>query len=382
MTCFSRSPRRNVPFLLLLAGLLVVTGSATARIAFAEEEGSGSGTPAAAADSAEGTEEPEAPEGSIAVVDTVIEAAGGRVRVDIERTSSDLVRMGESLVVPAGQLVKGDAVVIGGNLDVYGTVNGDAVVVGGTLHLHDGCVVHGEAVAVAGTVVKEDGAAVGGQEVSIGMGIEKILPWSWTHRTYSPGRSAWLAVRKGLIRLVLTLFAVLVFVDLFSRPTARVANKIREDYFRTGLAGMLAVILTPVSILVLVISIVGILLLPFLGILIGIAFVWGWVAVSLATGRTLGGRFFPDLGTPRLQALLGAALLYTTVFAGELILGLGGFFAFAGWTLVIAGKVITTVAFLIGFGAVLMTRFGRRGSDGAAAEEPAVPATPTAPAAP
>ncbi|MFH1682014.1 MAG: hypothetical protein ABIH26_15400 [Candidatus Eisenbacteria bacterium] len=294
---------------------------------------------------------------------------GVRVKVDIDTEdevgsltmdSGDLVRMGQSHTIDSTTMVSGDAVVIGGNLDVYGKIGGDAVVIGGALHLHPGAFVSGEAVVIGGRLTKEEGAFVGGEQVSIGTGFEQFFPWSWCKREVSPWKSAGRTLIGAVVRIVLVFLAILIFVDLFGERTGRIAGRVESDSFRSGLFGLLGVILVPVTILVLVISCIGILLLPVLGVLIGVAFLWGVVAASLVIGRTVGRRFFPDLETPRYQAFVGFLILGATAFVGALLLSWGGPIRFLGWTFAIAGKVILGLAYLVGFGAVLATRFGRR----------------------
>src|SRR5262249_25165949 len=53
--------------------------------------------------------------------------------------------------------------VVGGSVDVLGTVTGDIAVVGGSVRVHDGAIVRGDATAVAGSLVIEDGARVDGE---------------------------------------------------------------------------------------------------------------------------------------------------------------------------------------------------------------------------
>src|SRR5438105_5023493 len=90
-----------------------------------------------------------------------------------------LLRVGD-LQVPAGTVVHGAAIAVGGTAYVDGTVEGDAIALGGNVDvsghvtgsvradggsviLHSTATVDGEAAAFGGTVVREPGAAVGGR---------------------------------------------------------------------------------------------------------------------------------------------------------------------------------------------------------------------------
>src|SRR5947209_6668841 len=60
----------------------------------------------------------------------------------------DIVRFGGGITVATGEYVGGDAVAIGGSVDVDGEVSGDTVAVGGSLTLGPHAHVHGDAVVV------------------------------------------------------------------------------------------------------------------------------------------------------------------------------------------------------------------------------------------
>lgn len=306
--------------------------------------------------------------------DTIIRfrtSRDGRIRL-MDNSVSDMVRVGRSMEIPGDMRVDGDAVVVGGNLDIRGEVNGDAVVVGGVLTLFPGSEVDGDVVVVGGSMNKMPGAFVTGEQVNIGYGFEKFFPWSY-HKTHvNPVHRAFKTLAKYFAVFIFMFLLILIFIDLLEKPTRRIANTIQEDYFRTGLAGILGFVLTPVTFLVLVISIVGIILTPVLFVLLLVASGWGVIAVSLVTGRTLGVKIFPGLVTPRWQAVIGYIMITVVTLSGKLLLGFGGPFTYLGWTILIAGKVIFFLAFLIGFGAVLMSRFGRRGKE-EITDESAVP---------
>jgi hypothetical protein len=360
--CFSRSVERLLS--VLAVGLFLSAGASpfVDRAAGAAAPESTTAAPA----TPETPETPTPPEGA----DTAT------IRVILKGDDSgDMVRVGQSLTINADEIVTGDAVVVGGNLDIYGKVAGDAVVVGGTLHVHSGGRVAGDAVAVGGTVVRDTGAAVDGKHVSIGAGVDKLLPWGWYHKQASVAEGLAQALVEGLVRMVLGFLAILVFVDLFGARTERIRRRLEEDPFRSGLVGFLSMILIPIAVIVLVISCLGILLLPVLGFLIVAAIAWGLAVSSLVTGRTLGIRLFPGERADRWHALLGLVILYAANFAGSLLLSFGGPIRFLGWTLLIAGKTILVFAVLLGFGAVAWTRFGRKGKE-EVVQEAAPPASP------
>jgi len=50
-----------------------------------------------------------------------------------EDHSNDLVRFGQDIVIPAGKVIEGNVVTLGGSITVYGRVKGDCTAVGGSV---------------------------------------------------------------------------------------------------------------------------------------------------------------------------------------------------------------------------------------------------------
>lgn len=74
---------------------------------------------------------------------------------------------GGSLRVEKGEVVN-DVSVIGGSLDVWGTVTGDIDVMGGSTHVHEGARVRGDVSTVGGPLTVADGARIDGDVDVVG----------------------------------------------------------------------------------------------------------------------------------------------------------------------------------------------------------------------
>jgi hypothetical protein len=61
-----------------------------------------------------------------------------------------------------------DVAVLGGNVDVFGTVTGDVSVTGGNLHVHDGGWILGDAVVIGGVMTLDDNGQVDGDVSTLG----------------------------------------------------------------------------------------------------------------------------------------------------------------------------------------------------------------------
>jgi len=72
----------------------------------------------------------------------------------------ELVKFGRNVHVHEDEVVRGDIVLIGGELRVDGEIAGGAIVIGGNLHAGPQARIQGQAVAVAGRVTKAPGAEV------------------------------------------------------------------------------------------------------------------------------------------------------------------------------------------------------------------------------
>ncbi|WP_438005854.1 hypothetical protein WME89_45525 [Sorangium sp. So ce321] len=84
-----------------------------------------------------------------------------------ESRGHDRFVTGGSLRIERGEVVH-DVSVIGGSLDVWGTVTGDIDVMGGSTHLHEGARVRGDVSTVGGPLTVADGARVDGDVDVVG----------------------------------------------------------------------------------------------------------------------------------------------------------------------------------------------------------------------
>ncbi|XXY54171.1 hypothetical protein WME91_23875 [Sorangium sp. So ce269] len=84
-----------------------------------------------------------------------------------ESRGRDRFVTGGSLRIERGEVVH-DVSVVGGSLDVWGTVTGDIDVMGGSTHLHEGARVRGDVSTVGGPLTVADGARVDGDVDVVG----------------------------------------------------------------------------------------------------------------------------------------------------------------------------------------------------------------------
>ena len=283
-------------------------------------------------------------------------------------------RLGGDITVKEGEAVGSDVVAVLGTIHVNGRVDGDVVAVGGSVSLGPKAVVRGGVTSVGGAIERASGSQVGGEinEVRIASPsfgpVVRMRPWrEWTWFSNPFGASADLVgtlVRVGLLGLVAALIVALV-----PGPVRRVADRASAEPWRAGLVGLAAqllfVPLLVLTVVVLAVSIIGIpllLLVPFGLVAVFFGFLLGFAGAGCAIGELIGRRSSPSAQSLIVSLVVGLAV----VFGLTVLARVGGL---AGLPMQILLSVVLFVGFLIeylawtvGFGAVLLSRFGRRGS--------------------
>lgn len=282
---------------------------------------------------------------------------------ELATSQGDIVKIGESISIAEGVRVEGDVVAVGGSVDVDGEVNGDVVGVGGDVHVYPTGVITGDAVSVGGRVVKDPGGRVDGQTVSMGLG--SLGGKSWAFPFLIP-MGYWLNQFSRLVGFLVKLVwvAVLILlsvlaVALLTKPSEAIARTLDGRVWRAALIGLLGELLIAPLLLAMVISILGIPLIPVVVILIFAAFFMGFVGLSLRLGQVF------QLGsfrarTPVPSAIVGGLLINGVWLLGSLIGVAGWVFGGIGGLVSFLGFLIAYVAWTIGFGAAIVSRSGTK----------------------
>lgn len=262
------------------------------------------------------------------------------------------------------QTSSGNLLVLHGNADIFGTLRGNLVAYDGDVTVHSGGVVTGDVLAIGGLV--HDQGEVDGEV--------RTLSATTAARAAAPPLSAGALVARnlaGVVGVVLTLLALGIGLVLFGRPSLEiVADTVTHSFARafvTGLIGQILLLPTFGMLVVgLVLSVAGILLLPFAvavyALLVVVGIVGGALAVAYAMGETYTRRRLARgaMGSPNGYRYLVVGL------AGPVAIWLA--WALFGWV-PIAGDLIRGAAILVtwlmttaGFGAALLSRAGARES--------------------
>lgn len=292
---------------------------------------------------------------------------GGGVTVDRDELADEVVAIGGPVRV-LGE-VERDVVAVGGSATIEGRVGGEVVSVGGTVRLGSDAVVDGDVTSVGGTIQREPGAQINGttHEVAFLPGI-RTGDWDWDGDVdigwpfFWGGAGEVLAQTTWMVFLGLLVCVVLL---LARRPLERVDHQVRTRPWQSLLAGFLSQLLfLPILVVVtvlLAITIVGcalFLLYPFLFIGLLLLAVLGYAAVAYRLGRLLEARFGRSFGSPYVAVLLGVLLIEVWTLLGHVISLGGGLLDVVAFFFLLLGWAAGYVAWTMGFGAVLLARFG------------------------
>ena len=246
-------------------------------------------------------------------------------------SDSSIIKIGSDVHIEKDMRVE-DAVAVGGSVYVDGIVDGDAVAVGGTIHLGEESIIHGDAVTVGGTIEKAEGAMIYGTTVDVGsFDFENIFAGKHFFGGHRGIPKVFTIIPLiGLFALVL-LLSVLIPAEL-----GTVASYIKNEPIIMFLWGMLGVILIVPLAVMLAISIIGIALIPLEVLAVFLASLIGYIAVAIIIGKKLLRALNKDNPAVILSAILGVLILW--------LVGL----------IPIFGSIVKAIAWIIGFGAVII----------------------------
>ncbi|HEY8257668.1 MAG TPA: polymer-forming cytoskeletal protein [Gemmatimonadales bacterium] len=296
---------------------------------------------------------------------SALRTTDGVMRVTVEGGTA---RQG-NFIIGTGQEMRGHLLVVRGDADVYGQLQGNLVTVDGNVVVHEGGLVAGDILTLGGQV-RADKGEISGEARELRT-TSVLTPVATIPTPAKAGAVVTMLQRgAGILGVFLTLFALGFGLVMFGRPNLEVvSDTVSHSFgrsFVTGLLGQILLLPTFGMLVVgLVLSVAGILLLPFAvavyALLVVVGVVGGYLAVAHAMGETYVRRRMA------LGAVMGSPNSYR-----YLMIGLGAVavfwlaWAIFGWVPV-AGNLIRAVAVLVtwllgtaGFGAALLSRAGIR----------------------
>jgi hypothetical protein len=240
----------------------------------------------------------------------------------------------------------------------------------GSIEQGDSAVIVGDAVSIGGAIRETgEGARVEGQTVSIG-----FLPFAGFAIPSVP-----LLLFFGLFALGMFIALAALFGRLFPERLVGMARTISRRTFLSLILGLLSGPLALMLALLLLVTVIGIPLAFLLPLLYALAAFIGYVASAYLLGCKLLRRPLDAKGA--MLAPIAAGTGFVTLFyvLGVPLIALEGGFRMFGFTLLALWIVVGMVCWMLGFGALLLSRLGQD-ENGAAAPAASVPPTPVYPA--
>jgi uncharacterized RDD family membrane protein YckC len=242
--------------------------------------------------------------------------------------------------------VSGSAVAVLGNTTIDGKVAGDTVTVLGDLDLGPHADIGGDVLVVGGSVRRDPAAVIHGSVQSVLGGDFGSFGWlhAWVRHcllyarplAFAPGLGwAW-----GLALACLALYVALAL--LFREGLSKCVRTFETQPGHTVLAGLSAALLTPVLLVLLCVTVIGIAAVPFVVFallcvgLFGKAVMLAWLG-----GRITGKSGADTMSHPAVAVLIGGAvvlLLYVVPILGFLVYKILGFLGLGAvvYTLILA----------------------------------------------
>ena len=267
--------------------------------------------------------------------------------------------------IGSDQALQGHLLVIRGNADVYGRLLGNLVTLDGDVTVHPGGTVSGDVLALRGEV-HDAGGEIGGEVRTLSAATP--VPATEARPALSAGRQVFQNL-AGVVGVLLTVTALGFGLVTFGRHNLEiVSDTVIHSFGRAFVSGLLGqmLLLPTFGMLVvgLILSVAGVLLLPFAVVVYVLLVVGGIVGGFLAVAHAMGETY-----VRRRLALgaMGSPNSYRYVLLGmttPAVLWLA--WAVFGWVPV-AGDLIRGAALLVtwllataGFGAALLSRAGIR----------------------
>jgi len=259
----------------------------------------------------------------------------------------DIVRAATDIIIDQDEEVDGDVTAMGGDVVVKGVVDGNVVALWGDVLVTSTGIIEEDAISVRGEVTVEPGGIIKGEKMEVKGNIPganfpsiiiqpKIIPRGF-------GILGW------MVKLLILLFLGMIVFSVVPKNVSKVKERIENEFLKSFLIGLLALVLFLPVFVLLLITIIGIPLAILLPLVVVVAFILGYTSVCLYVGEKIKQNTNIKPQTTLLTVLLGIIVI-------ELISILG---LFTG-VLTAFYWIIISFILLVGLGSVILTRFGTR----------------------
>jgi hypothetical protein len=279
-----------------------------------------------------------------------------------EILSGNLWILGGNVTLEAGSRVSGDIMLLGGNVSLAGEVSGNINAMGGNIDLRSQAIVRGDLNLVGGAYELDPNGRVEGQVNTAPTGPFQFTLPSGARLPAVEVRSnpLWEIVAFFFRAFVISALAVLA-VMFWPKHIERIGQTAVAQPLPAGGIGLLTAVIAPIALLVMTITIILIPVTMVGLVILSLILLFGWISIGMEVGQRMAASMKQEWARP---VSAGVGTLIFTIVAG----GVGEVVPCVGW-------VVPTLLGLLGFGAVLLTRFGTQAYPG-----PTPPPLPVVPA--
>jgi cytoskeletal protein CcmA (bactofilin family) len=308
-----------------------------------------------------------APIGRDVVDQDLVVEQGETINGDVNVTNGDLTVYGT---------IDGKATIVNGDAEIYGTITGDlTVITGGDIILYAGSDVQGNVVDMGGEVVRDPEATVTGNVGMLDNPVDELGNLINANQGNLGDASTWASRISPFNRMGSWLFlgsisTVLLVLSMGLAALAprriRISSSTLESQPGPSVAvGVIAAMLiAPIAGIIgtaLAVTVVGLVLLPALGIALGAIYLYGFVVIS----QWLGKRIHDSAHRPDIEATLAQKSSQSVVLVMEVMLGAAAILActilpaifVSGWISILMFGMLYALACL-GIGSGLLSKFG------------------------
>lgn len=262
-----------------------------------------------------------------------------------DQLMGNLAVIGGTATLDEGSTMTGDVFLTGGTLTVSGTVNGDFIAIGGAVNIEDTADINGNISLIGATIKKSPLAEINGEITEqspkffdFNLDDPKAIDFPFTAKTSLLTKM----LQASLQALAMAALAVILGL-LLPQQIKRVADTISKEPLVTGGVGLLSVVVAPIILVLLTITVILIPVTVLATLLVGLAILFGWVAIGFEIGQRLA-VLFKTSWHPSIAAGIGVLLL-------GLVTGFATLIPCIGW-------LIGVIVAILGLGAVIISRFG------------------------
>ncbi len=288
-----------------------------------------------------------------------------------ERIEEDVSIIGESLIIEGE--VEGDVLVINGDLELYGKIYGDVAIIGGNANLYSGSYIKGNLAAIGGKINKEKDAEIEGEISQISLGPLNILLKLIPHKgkvkvkIEEDGIKTKIKEKKKytvpifLFIWGISLSLIILLISLIvPQGIENMETFIEKRMGTCFLIGFSVEIFFVPGLIFLIISIIGIPLIPIFIMAFILALLISLAPSSLFVGKLIkkNAPFLPS--QTYFLSFAGLIILFIILILGNLLRIGSGLFAFFGFTINLITFFILYLYFTFGLGSIILSQLGTK----------------------